>query len=223
MIAIKNPEQDLRLQHKSVLELAIVVSLILHIAAFRLLPDFDVDFALSQSEDLTIQVADIPQTEQFQRPVRPALPSIPVPVEDESIPEDLTIESTEINLDLASVPPPPAQDDAEEHYTFIPYDEPPALIGGIAMVQKNLRYPEIARKAGLEGTVVVAILVGTDGRTLKTEILKDSGTDLGFEQAAQSAFANLKWRPAKQRDRAVKVWVSFPVRFRLANTEKVRS
>jgi len=38
---------------------------------------------------------------------------------------------------------------------------------------------------------------------------------MGFSEAAQKAVMLVKWKPAKQRDRAVKVWVSVPVRFQL--------
>jgi len=87
-------------------------------------------------------------------------------------------------------------------------------VGGFVEVQKNLRYPEIARKAGVEGTVFVKILVNEDGDVVETEIVKSLG-DNGCDEAALEALKSVKWKPATQRDKPVKVWVTIPVRFAL--------
>jgi len=62
---------------------------------------------------------------------------------------------------------------------------------------------------------VVGVLIDKSGNPVKTQILKSSGSDLGFEAAASKAVMAVKWRPAKQRDIPVKVWISIPVRFSL--------
>ncbi|MFQ6112465.1 MAG: energy transducer TonB, partial [bacterium] len=129
-------------------------------------------------------------------------------------------ESTE--LDLTEIPPPPTppmDEGIEGGYVFIPYDEPPVPIGGYAAIKRNLVYPDLARKAGVEGTVIVGVLIDERGNTIKTQVLKPSGLNIGFEKAAQEALINVKWKPAKQRDRAVKVWVSIPIRFSLKDRD----
>jgi protein TonB len=115
-------------------------------------------------------------------------------------------------------PPPPPKDDEFSNYVFIPYDEPPLPIGGYGAILKALQYPEIARKAGIEATVVVAVLIDERGNSAKTQILKGAASTLGFNEAAQEALMKTKWKPAKQRDMTIKVWLSVPIHFRLRDT-----
>lgn len=215
LVRQKNPDADLKRLYRKVLELSAVSTLALIILGLQLGRMVSLSPEKIDRVNFTIEVADIPQTEQRRQTAPPARPSIPVPTESEEIPEDLTIESTELNLDLASVPPPPPSErSSDDEYVFIPYDEPPAPIGGI---NQYVVYPPLARKAGFEGTVIVAVLIGPNGNTLKTQILKDSGLKVGFEEAAVAALQQVKWKPAKQRDRNIKVWMSFPIRFELLN------
>jgi len=215
MVRKKSPEADLKLMYRQVFEMSMSLALFLVIVVFHTLPAFDLVPKQIKAKDIEIMVEDIPQTEQIKKAPPPPRPSIPIPTEDEDIPEDLTIESTDLDLSEIPPPPPPPEDDYGE-YVFIPYDEPPRPLGGYASIQKNLKYPEIARKAGLEARVVVGVLIDEQGNSVKTQILKDSGSNVGFEAAASAAVMKVKWYPAKQRDKPVKVWVSIPVNFKLS-------
>ena len=77
-------------------------------------------------------------------------------------------------------------------------------------------YPEMARTAGIEGQAVVEALVDVDGSVADARILKPSG-NASLDQAAVDAAMRSKFSPAKQRDKAVRVWVSIPFRFTLNN------
>jgi protein TonB len=217
MYAVKNPEMDLKLQYRKVFEVALIISLITMIMVFRISARFMTNRTASVTRAIEIHVQDIPKTEQLHnRPLPPARPAIPVPTEDETIPEDFTIESTELNLELATVPPPPPREEDEfEHYAFIAYDAAPVLIGGYQAIREHLKYPELARLAGMEATVIIAVLIDKNGNSVKTEVLKAAGSCLGFEEAAQKAVMKVKWKPAMQRDMPVKVWMSIPINFKL--------
>jgi protein TonB len=210
----KKPEVDLGFQYRKVFELSLAVTLALLITIFQLARQFSFAPSELKTNNFKIEVADIPPTEQMRNPpTPPARPSVPVPTESEFVPEDITIQSTE--LDFTELPPPPPVEDRYENYRFIPYDEPPVPIGGYAAILTNLNYPAIARKAGIEARVVVAVLIDERGNSVKTQILSSTVSIMGFSDAAQKAVMLVKWKPAKQRDRAVKVWVSFPIRFQL--------
>ncbi|RMF69444.1 MAG: energy transducer TonB [Calditrichaeota bacterium] len=218
----KNPEADLKLNYRKTLELALIVSLLLHFGLFHAFPAINVTPKQVKPGIIQFNVEDIPMTQQFKRPPPPPRPAVPIPTESEEVPEDVTIESTELNLDLRRLPPPPPPgegQDIEAGYVFVPYDEAPYPIGGYEAIKKRLRYPEIARKAGIEGRVVVGVLIDEHGNPRKTQILKDSGSRVGFEEAAEAAVMSVKWKPAKQRDRPVKVWVSIPINFKLGDNE----
>ena len=219
MRARKLPQFDLKLRYQKAFELGMVGALLIVILFFQFLRgagDYSLEVAVP---DIKIEVEDVPPTEQIKRPPPPARPAVPIPTESEDIPEDETIEATD--LDLTELPPPPPPENAsldEGSFVFVPYDEPPQMIGGLAALKKYLEYPEIARKAGIEAQVVVGVLVDEKGNTLKTQVLKGTGSKLGFEDAASKALMQMKWKPAYQRDKPVKVWISIPVRFKLQDT-----
>ncbi len=209
----KNPEANLKLKYKKVLELGMLGSLLTLVLLFQFLRVIDLEAVETETKEIQIEVADIPPTEQFKRPPPPPKPSIPIPSESEDIPEDLTIEAT--TLDLSDIPPPPPPPELDDGMNiFVPYDEPPFPIGGFGSIQKALKYPEIARKAGIEGRVVIQVLVSEKGKVIKTRIIKSLGHS-GCDEAAVKAIRGVKWKPALQRDKPVKVWVAIPVIFRL--------
>jgi protein TonB len=73
-------------------------------------------------------------------------------------------------------------------------------------------YPEIAREAGIEGTVTVRVLVWSDGSVRDLTVLE---AVLGLEDAALEAAATAVFRPATQQGRPVATWTILPIEFRL--------
>lgn len=206
----------LKAHYHEAFELGLVFSLLLNILVFQLVrKQFKSELNIQPTE-IKIEVEEIPPTEQLHRPPPPARPAVPIPTESEDIPEDETIDVTELNLDeLPPPPPPPPSESGDEVPMFVPYDEPPKIIGGMAALRAALTYPELAKKAGIEGRVIIAVLVDEKGTPLKTKIMKAHGGNVGFEEEAIKALMKMKWKPAYQRDKPVKVWVSIPVEFRL--------
>lgn len=94
---------------------------------------------------------------------------------------------------------------------FVEYDTPPA-----PKHWSKPEYPETARNAGIEGMVVLKILVGTDGSVLDVQVLKSAHPAL--DQAASDAAKQWTFSPAKLVDEPVKTWVSFPVKFSLSES-----
>jgi protein TonB len=210
----KNPEADLKLKYRKVIELSSVITLVLMLITVQILRAISLEEIETEKVDIKIEVADIPPTEQIKKPPPPPKPSIPIPTENEDVPEDLTIDDTVLDFSDIPPPPPPPDDEGDEVNIFVAYDEPPAPIGGFRAIQKALRYPEIARKAGIEGRVIVQVLVSEKGEVVNTKIMKSLGHS-GCDEAAVKAIRSVKWKPALQRDKPVKVWVAIPVIFRL--------
>ena len=73
-------------------------------------------------------------------------------------------------------------------------------------------YPEVARKAGIEGHVTVFVLVGKNGKV--EAVGKVVGPEV-FHEAAKAAAAGWEFSPAIQNDKPVRVWVSLPFKFQL--------
>jgi protein TonB len=210
----KNPRADLKLKYRKVIELSSIITLLLMLLVVQILRAIDLESKEAKKIEIQIEVEEIPQTEQVKKPPPPPKPAIPIPTESEDIPEDLTIDETTLDLSDIPPPPPPPEEEDTEGMIFVAYDEPPAPIGGFGAIQKALRYPEIARKAGIEGRVIVQVLVSEKGSVVDTRIMKSLGHS-GCDEAAVKAIKSVKWKPALQRDKPVKVWVAIPVIFRL--------
>ena len=184
-----------------------ISGIVLLIITFLLFPRVTNKVELEEEIQIIIEQIDIPQTEQFDRPPPPARPSVPVESESEDIADDVTLEEFTLDeFDAWDAPPPPPEG---PRVKFIPYDDPPVPLRPI-----KPKYPEIAQEAGIEGTVVVQVFVDERGRVKETVILKGI-PNTGLDEAATDAIRVVRFKPAKQRERAVGVWISIPVNFRL--------
>jgi TonB family protein len=98
---------------------------------------------------------------------------------------------------------------------FVSVDEMPEPIGGVAAIQKNIKYPELARRAGIEGKVYILAYINENGNVTKTAVLKGIGG--GCDEAAMNAIKKVKFIPGKQAGKPVNVQVSVPVIFKLSD------
>ncbi|MBN2366315.1 MAG: energy transducer TonB [Calditrichaeota bacterium] len=204
----KNPDVDLKLKYRKIFEASLIIAMAILILILFSFKKFEAEYELEKKVDVQIETIDIPQTEQINRPPPPARPSIPIASEDEDIPEELTIEETEIDFTqpLDEAPPPPPEED-EPIVEFYALSEKPEVIHRVEPA-----YPELARKAGIEGMVVAKVLIDTKGNVEKVEIVKSHPM---LDDAAKAAAKDFKFKPGKQRDRFVKVWMTIPFTFRL--------
>ena len=187
--------------------LAGLVGIALVIIIFIIYPRFLASVEFEDVDQIIIENIDIPQTQQIDNTPPPARPSIPVPSDDEDIADDLTLDELDFDdfSSLDAPPPPPSG----PRVVFIPYDDPPVALSPIRPT-----YPEIAQEAGIEGVVIVQAFIDKKGRVKETLILKGV-PNTGLDEAAMEAIRKTRFRPAKQRERAVGVWISIPVNFKL--------
>ena len=107
----------------------------------------------------------------------------------------------------------------EEAIPFQLVEEKPSFNGGDAnefskWVNSKLVYPEIAKENGVSGRVTLQFTVEADGRVTNVKVLR--GVDESLDKEAVRVVSSYpKWKPGKQRDRAVKVTYTFPVIFQL--------
>ncbi len=188
-----------------------LASVIILISAFLMYPRFLAEEGSLQQQEIMIEQIDIPQTRQADSPPPPSRPSVPIESESEDLDEDITIAETELDdYDMwGDAPPPPTN--TGPRVRFIPYDDPP-----VARTKIDPVYPEIAQEAGIEGTVIVQAFINARGIVEETIILKGV-PNTGLDEAAAAAIKKTRFKPAKQRDRPVGVWISIPVHFTLKN------
>ena len=170
---------------------------------------FEPEIDIESEGQIIIENIEIPETQQFETPPPPARPSIPIESEDEDLADDLTIEETDLdNFDAWDAPPPPP---SGPQFKFIPYDDPPRPITPIKPV-----YPDIAQEAGIEGQVLVQCFIDEKGRVKETIVVKGI-PNTGLNESAVQALRKTRFRPAKQRERPVGVWITIPINFKLQN------
>lgn len=90
--------------------------------------------------------------------------------------------------------------------------------GGMAALMKyltdNIRYPEAAKKAGIQGRVIVQFVVDKDGSIKNVRTLRGVNSDLDAE-AIRVIQSMPKWKPGTQKGEPVKVKYTIPVMFRI--------
>lgn len=204
-------------------QIGLVMSLFVITALVRapLLPEGSA-FDVSLAEQETVQMEEIQQTQQVEKPPPPPRPPIPVEVpndeilDDEDLDLDVTLDLDEPLYDLPPPPPTPVQDSeetADELEIFVVVEQMPEIIGGSQKVYEYLEYPPIARQAGMEGLVVIQVVVNQDGMPVEPLVARSAGEVL--DRAAVDAVMKLRFVPGKQRGRPVRVRFSIPIRFRL--------
>lgn len=107
----------------------------------------------------------------------------------------------------------------EEAVPFAIVEEKPSFMGGDAStfskwVGEHLIYPEVAKENGVQGRVTLQFKVNKDGSVSDVTVLR--GVDpLLDKEAVRVVKSSPKWKPGRQRDRAVPVTYTFPVIFQL--------
>lgn len=126
--------------------------------------------------------------------------------------QDNTGDTTGIGEGIVYAPPPEEPVEMEEDPPmFVAVEKMPTFVNQIKPT-----YPEIAKRAGIEGLVVVNVLIGKDGKPIKTKIMKKKPADSDiFDKAAISALMKSSYTPGIQNGRPIKVWLTVPMRFRL--------
>jgi protein TonB len=107
-----------------------------------------------------------------------------------------------------SLADPKEQEDPDPD-VFVALEKEPQFVNQVKPV-----YPEMARKAGLEGRVVVRVLIDKDGKPQKAQVIKSTGIE-AFEEVAIDAVMKSSYSPAIQNGRPVKCWMTIPIKFSL--------
>lgn len=196
-----------KLNYPRYLKGALLAALVLTVLFVWLWPGYQPQpYKLKESEIFEI-IEITPPTEIVIPPKPEVIPRIPVDIVEapnddpealDTIPDLLPIESPVGGWSRLPLP-----DEG-----FIPSSDKPVLQHYV-----KAGYPEIARRAGLEGTVLVHVLVNPRGTVERAEIIQ--GVHPLLDKAAMEAAGRCRFLPGKQRGVAVPVWVAVPYRFRL--------
>ncbi len=87
------------------------------------------------------------------------------------------------------------------------------------IIYDNIQYPQEALDKKIQGKVILSFIVEKDGSIGEVKILKDIGYGCG-DEAVRIIKSMPKWKPAKQRGKAVRQQFTLPVIFELTTNEK---
>jgi len=114
-------------------------------------------------------------------------------------------------------------DEAQDFFVVV--EEMPELIGGLGSIQREIRYPEMARRAGIEGRVYVQFIINEEGYVEHPRVIRGIGG--GADEEALRVVNLARFEPGKQRGQPVRVQYALPIHFQLpeneANTEQTSS
>lgn len=209
LVRVYDPE----LEYVTDLEKSIALSILFFIVLFLTVKHVEVSAYVTKAATAT-QVEEInleARLEETPPPAAQAKPQVPKQIEEAGPGEEVSSATTDTvdigptTFNEAELPPPPQEDTV---YEFSIVQVKPQLIKKVLP-----EYPELARKAGLEGKVIVELVVGKDGQVKDARILK-SDNEI-FNQAALDAVKQYVFKPAMQNDKPVSVRVLVPIVFTL--------
>ncbi|MCK4350977.1 MAG: energy transducer TonB [Candidatus Krumholzibacteria bacterium] len=208
MVATSFSFDKLREHYSSCLLYSLLAALFIHFLIFYFTPAFEFKPYVFEFEARVnpIKLADEIKIEDPPPPVKHP------PVEIEPAAEGEIISEPEIPANVlyhGDIFRDPIQSSAVTTQNFYGFDEPPALVKFA-----NPFYPELARQAGIEGTVLLSVLVGKEGSVLEVSVLK-SDVPSSMEKAAILAARKFKFTPARQNTVPVQARISVPVVFTL--------
>lgn len=213
----KKPNADLRTYYTLFLQFGLITVLLIFIVAMKVDLKTEKKASYLVQEQEIIQMEDVIQTDQTERPPPPPRPQVPVEVPNDEIIENEILDiDAELSLDQKlDLPPAPPEEEEEEEDFFVAVEQMPELVGGLAALQKNIRYPEMARRAGIEGRVIVQFIVNEDGSIEDPRVIRGIGG--GCDEEAIKAVSQAQFTPGRQRGEPVRVQYSLPVIFQLQN------
>ena len=218
------------LENKKLLfiEIGLVVSLGITLLAFEWTTKETETALLEDTTEILIE-EEIISTQMDTPPPPPVAPKIPVLsdqidiVDDEiEIEDDMFMnleDDASLGVEIMDYVEVEEEEVEEEAIPFQLVEEKPSFQGGDAnqfskWVNSRLEYPEIAKENGVQGRVTLQFTVEKDGSVTKVKVLRGVDPSLDKE-AVRVVSMSPKWKPGKQRDRAVPVTYTFPVIFQL--------
>ena len=221
----KSPKANLENKKLMFMQIGMVISLLIAWLAFehKSYDRREIDESLLNRE-VVIDEEMVEITKQEEQKPQP----VEVPKQTtqlEIVEDDVEVEDIEINAEVDQtevieeyVPVEVEEEEVSETEVFTIVEEMPAYPGGddklYEYLGKNIKYPQIARESGIQGRVFVNFVVEPDGSVSNVKVMRGIGGGCD-EEAVRVIKTMPKWKPGKQRGKAVRVTYTIPVVFKL--------
>ena len=182
-------------------------------------------YEVTDTEFLFEEEVEIQQTSQ-ETPPPPPPPAVQE-VEVLNVVEDnVETESIEVNTEddkeaevVIAAPVEAPVEEEEEEVVFVVFESMPEFPGGqqalFKYLSENVKYPVIAQENGIQGRVICQFVVNKDGSIVDVEVVRSGGDPSLDKEAIRVIKSMPRWKPGKQRGKAVRVKYTVPVNFKL--------
>jgi protein TonB len=212
----KNPKISLESKKSLFFQIGLAITLFLVLIAFEWKSYEKNDYNLGSLnlDDMEEEIIPITRQEVKPPPPPPPPPEVIEIVEDEvEIENEVEIEDTETDEDeIIEI----EEEDDEEFFMVV--ENMPEFPGGdlglMKFIQKNVKYPAIAKEYNITGKVYVSFIVDKGGSVTNVKIVR--GVDKNLDAEALRVVSALpKYKPGKQRGKPVRVMFTIPINFTL--------
>jgi protein TonB len=224
MEAKKTKKADLEPKKVIFMEVGLIIALAVVLLAFNYRT-----YERGSMLNIQVQVDNTPEeiipiTKQEVKPPPPPPPKqvtvINIVKDDVEVEDDIEIdvEADQETVMDDFVPVFEEEEEVAEMEIFTVVEAMPDYPGGDAarmqFLQDNIKYPQMARESGIQGTVYVTFVVETDGSVTDVRVLRGIGGGCD-EEAIRVIKLMPKWNPGKQRGKPVRVQFNMPIKFTL--------
>lgn len=212
----KNPDISLEKKKGLFFQIGLVITLVIVLGAFEWKSYDKVAYNLGQLnlDDLEEEIIPITKQEVKPPPPPPPPPEVIEIVEDDvEIEDEIEIEDTESDEDVEIEI---EEEDDEEFFMVV--ENMPEFPGGdlglMKYIQKNVKYPPIAKQYNITGKVYVSFIVEKSGYVSNVKVVR--GVDKNLDAEAVRVVNSLpKYKPGKQRGKPARVMFTIPINFTL--------
>jgi periplasmic protein TonB len=224
MVPKKNPKANLENKRTLFFQIGLIVALGASFAAFEWnnsettignITDNSMRLADEDIPPITIHKEKLPEIPKLVSPDILQIIEDEIPIEDEM--ELITTEDSGQEVDFRTIEVA-GEDNGDEVIPFINMQKQPEFPGGmealLRYVASNIRYPIVCAEANIQGTVYLSFVINKLGKVVNVTIAR--GVHPAIDSEAFRVVSGMpSWSPGMQRDKAVNVSFTMPVRFQL--------
>ena len=224
----KSPKADLQNRKGLFLEIGLIISLLIVIAAFAYAPkEYRIEQVDLNYGPIEEEITEITRNEQ-KPPEPPKKIEIKVyndildiVTNDTKVTTDFSFEEFEAGLEITTKVMEVEEEEIEEDAPLLKAEKMPSFQGGDLnkfrnWVQGKLKYPKIAQENGISGRVTLSFVIEKDGTLTGIQVMQSPDKSL-TDEAIRVVGSSPKWSPGLQRNQPVRVRYQLPVNFQLRN------
>ena len=223
----KSPKADLESKKLTFTLIGLVVSLFIIWRVFeyksydkQTFDDLQRTVGVMEEEMVEITKQEQPKVQPPQP--KPQVTQIEIVEDDVEVEDEIDInaevDQDEVIEEYEFTPPEIEEEEIVEAEIFKVVEEMPEFPGGAAKmmeyIQKNIKYPMMARESDIQGRVFVNFVVEPNGEISNVEVLRGIGGGCD-EEAVRVVKSMPNWKPGKQRGSAVRCAFTVPIIFKL--------